>query len=73
MTSLEDELDVTNSKILELEKNLAIAQENILTLADQIKESQRYIIKLAQNQAQVTKRISQWPFIAVPSNEGDEV
>lgn len=73
MSSLEEELDVTNNKILELEKNLAIAQENILTLADQIKESQRFIIKLAQNQSQVTKRITQWPFIAVPSNEGDEV
>lgn len=71
--SLEEELDVTNNKIAELEKNMLIMQENILTLADQIKESQNYIIKLAHNQAKVTKRISQWPFIAVPSNEGDEV
>jgi len=71
--SLEEELDVTNNRLAELEKNIMIIQDSILTLAEQVKESQRYIIKLAHNQSIVTKRISQWPFIAVPSNEGDEV
>lgn len=63
--SLEEELDVTNNRLAELEKNIMIIQDSILTLAEQVKESQRYIIKLAHNQSIVTKRISQWPFIEI--------
>lgn len=73
MSFLEEDLELNNNKIAQLEKNLLIAQDNILTLAEQVKESQKYIVKLMQNQSILTKRISQWPFIAVSSNEGDEV
>lgn len=73
MSFLEEDLELNNNKIAQLEKNLLIAQDNILTLAEQVKESQKYIVKLMQNQSILTKRISQWPFLAVSSNEGDEV
>ena len=65
MTSLEQDLDVTNGRMIELEKDLAIMQDNLQTLFEQVKETQKYIIKLAQNQAHMTKRISSWPYIAV--------
>jgi predicted nucleic acid-binding Zn-ribbon protein len=71
--SLEQELDVVMNRIVEMEKLMSIVQENQLTLADQIKETQRFLIKLAKNQSEISKRVTHWPFIAVPFREGDEV
>lgn len=71
--SLEQELDIVMNRIIEMEKLMSIVQENQLTLADQIKETQRFLIKLAKNQSEISKRITHWPFIAVPSNGGEEV
>ena len=72
MTSLEQDLDITNGRIIELEKDLIVIQENLQTLFEQLKETQKYIIRLAHNQAHITKRISSWPFIAVPEErQGD--
>ena len=56
-------------KIDELEKNLAIAQENIYVLSSQIKDTQRVLTKLAQIQNEMSRRMVQWPFIAVDANE----
>lgn len=65
MSYSDEQLDITNSRIKELEKNLAIMHENIMTVSEQIKETQMFLIKLAKNQAELTKRISAWPFITV--------
>lgn len=65
----EEQLDQTNNRIIELEKNLAVMHENVMTVADQIKETQMFLIKLAKNQAEITKRVSQWPFISVPAQD----
>lgn len=66
-----DQLDLTKSRLLQLEKEL-ILQQNELTMAvDQIKETQRFLIKLAQSQAEIAKRVSSWPFVAVDAR-GDE-
>lgn len=67
--SLEQELDVLLGRMTEIEKNLIIIQENQMTLADQIKETQKFLIKLAKNQSDITKRVTQWPFIAVEPRE----
>lgn len=67
----EEQLDLSKERITELEKNIAIMQENITTIAEQLKDTQMFLIKLAKNQADVTKRVSQWPFITV-SQKGDE-
>jgi hypothetical protein len=73
MTSLEQDLDLTNGRIIEIEKDLMIIQENLTTLFEQIKETQKYIIRLAHNQAHMTKRISSWPYIAVEKfDDNDE-
>lgn len=61
----DDPLDLTESKIVDLEKNICIIQDNITMLSEQIRETQRYLIKLAHNQAELTKRISSWPFLTI--------
>lgn len=68
MEFYDEQLDLVNNKIIQLEKNIVILQENVTHLSEQLKETQRYLIKLAHNQSEVTKRVSAWPFIAVPEN-----
>jgi len=70
---LEESLDITKQKIINIEKDIAIVQDQISALTESLKETQRYLIKLAVNQQQLTKRISQWPYIVVPSREEDSL
>ena len=67
--SLEQELDIVLGRMLEMEKNIVILQENQMTMADQLKETQKYLIKIAKNQSEISKRIVQWPYIAVEPRE----
>lgn len=69
MQYIEEELDMTNNRILELEKNIAILQVNMEVLNDQIKETQKFLLKLATNQSEITKRVTKWPYIAVSREE----
>lgn len=62
----DESLDVTIQKIVDIEKSLCIMQENITTLSEQIRETQRYLIKMAHNQSELAKRVSTWPYIPVP-------
>jgi len=71
MTSLEDDLDLVQSRIIEIEKSITMLNENCQHLADHIKETQRFLVRLAHNQAEISKRISQWPYIAV-ERKGEE-
>ena len=68
----EERLDITNNKIIQLEKDIAILQENMTEVIEQVKAMQTFLIKLAQNQAEITKRVSQWPYIAVSSRGLDD-
>jgi hypothetical protein len=72
MEYYEEQLDVTNNRIMELEKNISILQEGLMTVSEQIRDTQRYLIKVAHNQAEIAKRISHWPFIPVPDVKGDD-
>jgi hypothetical protein len=73
MDIYEEQLDLTKARITEIEKKLFVMHDNIITVADQVKETQMFLIKLAKNQAEISKRVSQWPFIAVPQQtEEDE-
>lgn len=69
MNYLEEELDMTNNRIVEIERNLAILQVNMEVLNDQIKETQKFLLKLATNQAEITKRVTKWPYVAVFKEE----
>lgn len=70
----EEQLDINTARIVEIEKNLSIMHENIMIVSDQLKNMQIYLIKLVKNQAELSKRVSQWPYIAVSTNyeDGDE-
>lgn len=72
MQYLEEELDITTQKIQTLEKELLANRELITSTIESLKETQRYLMKLAYNQAEITKKISQWPYIVVHSNRNDE-
>lgn len=70
--SLEQDLDVVAGRMAEIEKSIHIMEENILTLSYQLKETQHYLMKLAKNQHEITKRVTQWPFVAVDSSMGGD-
>ena len=63
------DLEKLNGRMAEIEKNLAITQENLFVLNGQIKDTQRVLTKLAQIQNEMSRRMVQWPFIAVDANE----
>jgi len=65
----EKDLEQIKGRMAEIEKNLAIAQENIYVLSGQIKDTQRVLTKLAQIQNEMSRRMVQWPFVAVDANQ----
>lgn len=68
----EEQLDVTKNRITELEKEIVILQENLYNTIEQLKETQRFLIKLAHSQSEIAKRLSSWPFITVKSKNGED-
>lgn len=65
----EEELDITLiERINNLEKDIEFMKEALTSHAETIKEAQRYIVQLAQLQSKLTKQVSQWPYIAVPTD-----
>lgn len=71
MEYFDQELDIATQKIKNLESEIASLNDNIYTLTEGLKETQRYLIKLAHNQMELTKRVSQWPYLVV-ENRNDE-
>ena len=60
-------------KIEALEKELYITKELLSNCIDSLKETQRYLIKLAYNQSEISKRVSAWPYIVVSSSKDGDV
>ena len=71
MKFTEEQLDLSESRITEIEKSICVMQDSMTELSEHIRETQRYLIKLAHHQSEITKRISAWPFIAVDSNRDE--
>ena len=71
MKFTEEQLDLSESRITEIEKSICMMQDSMTELSEHIRETQRYLIKLAHHQSEITKRISAWPFIAVDSNRDE--
>ena len=71
MKFTEEQLDLSDDRITEIEKSICIMQDSMTELSEHIRETQRYLIKLAHHQSEITKRISAWPFIAVDSNRDE--
>ena len=55
-------------KMAEMQKDLAIAQETIHLLNGQIRDTQRVLTKMAHIQNEMSRRMVQWPFVAVDAN-----
>jgi hypothetical protein len=64
MQSLED-YDLMSNKLSTLEKEVIDLHERYLTVAETLRETQRYMVKLAQHQAIIADQISHWPYIPV--------
>jgi len=71
MKFTEEQLDLSESRITEIEKTICVMQDSMTELSEHIRETQRYLIKLAHHQSEITKRISAWPFIAVDGNRDE--
>ena len=71
MKFTEEQLDLSEARITEIEKSICIMQDSMTELSEHIRETQRYLIKLAHHQTEITKRISAWPFIAVDSSRDE--
>ena len=65
----EKDLEKIKGRMSEMEKNLAIAQENLYVLSSQIKDTQKVLTKMAHIQNEMSKRIVQWPYIAVDADQ----
>ena len=61
----DEELDKINGRMAEIEKNIAIAQENLYVLNGQLRDTQNVLAKFARNQHEISKRITFWPYVAV--------
>ena len=61
----EEQLKHVKSRIVDLEKQVVLLQDTVYTMTEQLKDTQRYLIKLAHNQSEVAKHVSSWPFVAV--------
>jgi len=72
MEFLEQELDINSQKIKNLETTIDNMHDTIVQLNESLKDTQRYLVKLAHNQMELTKRISQWPYIVVADKEDDK-
>lgn len=68
MESYED-FDGLQNKLNTLEKEVIDIHERYLTVSESIREMQKYMIKMAQNQAQIANQISHWPYIVVESKK----
>jgi predicted nucleic acid-binding Zn-ribbon protein len=74
---LDHDLDLQSQRMKTLEEMVVQLQEQNVAMQEQItslmfsmRDTQRYLIKLAQNQQDITKRVSMWPYLTI-SNEDE--
>jgi septal ring factor EnvC (AmiA/AmiB activator) len=58
---------ILENKITSLEEELDILHHMINQQHESIMATQQYLVKLAQSQNDLGKKISAWPFVRVPS------
>lgn len=73
MQFLEEELDFSKQRLKTLEEQVCLLIENNNKLAESLKDTQRYLVKLAHNQMEMTKRINEWPYIVVRNSNDEEI
>lgn len=66
MQYLDEDLEITSAqKIQALEQELTVTKELLGQTINSLRETQRYLMKLAYNQSDITKKISSWPYLVV--------
>ena len=80
MQSLDDdlaesknELDVSKNRIKKLEEHITMMQDLLLQQQESITETQRYLIKVAHGQQELSKRVLSWPFVKIPAKKTKDV
>jgi hypothetical protein len=73
MESLDAELVQSNKKIKKLEENITMLQEVISQQQETMLETQRYLIKLAHGQQELSKRVLSWPYVRVQTKRTKDV
>jgi septal ring factor EnvC (AmiA/AmiB activator) len=73
MESLDAELVQSNKKIKKLEENMTMLQEIIKQQQETMLETQRYLIKLAHGQQELSKRVLSWPYVRVQTKRIKDV
>ena len=73
MESLDAELVQSNKKIKKLEENITMLQEVITQQQETMLETQRYLIKLAHGQQELSKRVLSWPYVRVQTRRAKDV
>jgi TolA-binding protein len=73
MQSTEDDLTTSNKRIKSLEENISRMQELLVRQQESITETQRYLIKVAHGQQELSKRVLSWPFIKIPAKKTKDV
>lgn len=73
MQNLEDELEEHNQMIRRIESEISMMQDSILQTQESLKETQRYLIKLAHSQAELNKRVSTWPYLKTSPKKREDV
>jgi septal ring factor EnvC (AmiA/AmiB activator) len=73
MESLDAELVQSNKKIKKLEENIAMLQEVISQQQETMLETQRYLIKLAHGQQELSKRVLSWPYVRLQTKRTKDV
>ena len=73
MQSLDEELVDSKKKIKKLEENVAIMQELLMQQQNAITETQRYLIKVAHGQKEISKRMLSWPYVKVQARRTKDV
>ena len=73
MQSLDAELVQSNKKIKKLEENITMLQEVISQQQETMLETQRYLIKLAHGQQELSKRVLSWPYVRVQAKRTKDV
>lgn len=72
MQYLDEELDMNSQKIQSLEKELTVTKDLLGQTIASLRDTQRYLMKLAYNQAEITKKVSTWPYIVVDTSRDDD-
>jgi hypothetical protein len=73
MQSLDAELVQSNKKIKKLEENITMLQEVISQQQETMLETQRYLIKLAHGQQELSKRVLSWPYVRIQAKRTKDV